>query len=279
MAHLVKRSLSADYTIDQRWKDYTALEHDTWRLLAETQVRVLKGRACDEYLTGLSRLPILGKGIPDFRELSEVLYSMTGWRVVAVPGLVPDGAFFDYLARRIFPAGQFIRNPQQLKYLEEPDVFHDVFGHVPLLSNSRIANYMEAYGRGGLKVLHQPNRLKQLARLYWYTIEFGLQKTKDGLLRIYGAGILSSSGESVYSLESRAPYRIDFDLERVMRTKYQISSFQDVYFAISSLEDLMEVTLQDFESIYSSLVSKQDIEIGLVYPCEHDISPNPKLAW
>ncbi|MBI5004246.1 phenylalanine 4-monooxygenase [Candidatus Kaiserbacteria bacterium] len=278
MAHLIKAALSANYTIDQRWKDYTKGEHDTWRLLAETQERVLLGRACEEYMNGLSRLPILGKGIPDFRELSEVLYGLTGWRVVAVPGLVPDGAFFDYLARRIFPAGQFIRNPRQLKYLQEPDVFHDVFGHGPLLADPTIADYMEAYGRGGLKVLHQPNRLKELARLYWYTIEFGLQRTKDGLLRIYGAGILSSSGESVFSLESHAPYRIDFDLERVMRTKYQISSFQDVYFVISNLKDLMEVTLQDFESLYGSLVSKQEIEIGLVYPYENDISPNPKLA-
>jgi phenylalanine-4-hydroxylase len=275
MAYIMRPPISADYTIDQRWQDYSVSEHATWRMLADTQSRVLPGRACEEYMRGLNRLPILGKGIPDFRALNEVLHGMTGWRVVAVPGLVPDGVFFDYLSRRIFPAGRFIRDLKQLEYLEEPDIFHDVFGHVPLLSNKWIADYMEAYGRGGLKVLHQPNRLKQLARLYWYTIEFGLQMTLDGL-RIYGAGILSSSGESIFSLESRAPYRVAFELERVMRTKYQISSFQDVYFVISSLQDLMDMTLQDFAPIYDSLVAKQDIDIGLVYPDEIDIPRNEK---
>ena len=253
-----------DWTIDQGWEGYTAEEHQTWVTLYERQAAILPGRACDEFLRGLEVLDLHGGGIPDFRRMNETLRSLTGWTVVAVPGLVPDDVFFDHLANRRFPAGQFIRTPEQLDYLQEPDIFHDVFGHVPMLTDPVFADYMAAYGRGGARAL----RLKQLhnlARLYWYTVEFGLLDTPEGL-RIYGAGIVSSRTESVFSLEDPSPNRIGFDLERVMRTPYRIDDFQQVYFVIPSLQHLLDSTLQDFGEIYMRVAGAEDIAIDAVAP-------------
>ena len=156
----------ADWTIDQGWERYTAEEHAVWQRLYERQAKLLPGRACDEFLDGLRRLPIAADAIPDFRRLSDVLTKATGWQVVAVPGLVPDEVFFEHLANRRFPAGQFIRRPQQLDYLEEPDVFPDVFGHVPMLMHPVLADYIQAYGVGGLRA-QRLGALPQLARVYW----------------------------------------------------------------------------------------------------------------
>jgi phenylalanine-4-hydroxylase len=179
-----------DWTIDQGWSDYTADEHAVWDLLYKRQMDVLPGRAAPEFLEGLKALDLGKGGIPEFEAMSDELEALTGWRVVAVPGLVPDEVFFDHLANRRFPAGQFIRKRDELDYLQEPDVFHDVFGHVPMLTNPVFADYMEAYGKGGLRSLDFA-ALKNLAALYWYTVEFGLIQTDEGL-RIYGAGIVSS---------------------------------------------------------------------------------------
>ena len=216
---------AADWTIDQGWEKYSAAEHATWKTLFERQTRLLPGRACDEFVQGMRDLPIGPGQIPDFRRLSDVLMQRTGWQVVAVPGLVPDDVFFEHLAQRRFPAGQFIRKPHQLDYLEEPDVFHDVFGHVPMLMHPAIADYLQAYGVGGLRA-RQLGVLDKLARVYWYTVEFGLVQQKDGR-RIYGAGIASSAAESVFALDDASPNRVRFDLERVMRTKYRIDDFQE----------------------------------------------------
>ena len=247
-----------DFTIEQDWQGYSATEHAIWRFLFERQQQLLAGRACGEYLDGLSALGVAAAGIPDFHQLSEALDRATGWRIVAVPGLVPDAVFFGHLARRRFPSTCFIRRPDQLDYLEEPDVFHDICGHVPLLMNPVFADYMQAYGQGGLKALRL-GHLQRLARLYWYTVEFGLIATPAGL-RIYGSGILSSAGESVYCLDDRRPHRLAFDLRRVMRTRYHINRFQDTYFVIDDFEQLFEATRPDFAPIYREVAALRDLD-------------------
>jgi phenylalanine-4-hydroxylase len=189
----------------------------------------------------------------------------TGWQVVPVEGLVPDDVFFDHLANRRFVAGRFIRRPDQLDYLQEPDVFHDVFGHVPLLADPTFADYMEAYGRGGQRA-SALGALDRLARLYWYTVEFGLVRTEAGM-RVYGAGIVSSFGESGFALDDPSPNRIGFDLCRVMRTPYRIDDYQQTYFVIDSFESLLRQTLEtDFEPLYSRLAAQFDLEIDAVLP-------------
>jgi phenylalanine-4-hydroxylase len=256
--------IRADYTIRQHWERYGAAQHGVWKTLFERQSKVLPGRACDEFLTGLQKLGLESDRIPDFEQMSDGLEKLTGWRVVAVPSLVPDEVFFDHLANRRFPAGQFIRSPSQLDYLEEPDVFHDVFGHVPMLAHPVFADYMQAYGKGGQRALNEFHALKNLARLYWYTVEFGLVAEPGGL-RIYGAGIVSSHTESIYALESPTPHRLAFGLERVMRTPYRIDDLQRLYFVIPSLQTLLDVTTKtDFAPLYQRLAQALDIAIETV---------------
>jgi phenylalanine-4-hydroxylase len=249
-----------DWTIDQGWSSYTVAEHATWKTLFERQTQLLPGRACDEFVQGMRDLPMDAHEIPDFRQLSEVLMPRTGWQVVAVPGLVPDDVFFEHLANRRFPAGQFIRKPHELDYLEEPDVFHDVFGHVPMLMNPAIADFIQAYGVGGLRA-QKLGKLANLARVYWYTVEFGLVKQADGL-RIYGAGIASSHSESIFALDDASPNRVAFDLPRVMQTDYRIDDFQETYFVINSLNDLLDLAKIDFAPLYEQIGSKPDIAPG-----------------
>ena len=245
----------ADWTIDQGWEHYSASEHAVWQTLFERQSRLLPGRACDAFVDGMRRLPIGAERIPDFRRLSEVLMHTTGWQIVAVPGLVPDEVFFDHLAHRRFPAGSFIRQPGQLDYLEEPDVFHDVFGHVPMLMNPVITDFVQAYGVGGLRA-QALGVLPLLARVYWYTVEFGLVQQPGGL-RIYGSGIASSLTETVFALEDPSPNRIGFDLERVMRTSYRIDDFQESYFVLDQLDDLLQLATIDFAPYYQRLQHQQ----------------------
>lgn len=243
---------NGDFTIDQGWENYTSEEHAVWDLLYKRQIEVLPGRAADEFLEGLKALDLGRGGIPNLEVISDELESLTGWRVVAVPGLVPDSVFFEHLANRRFPAGQFIRKREQLDYLQEPDIFHDVFGHVPMLTNPIFADYMEAYGKGGMRSLEWDS-LKNLAALYWYTVEFGLIKTDKGM-RIYGAGIVSSKTESIFALEDASPNRIGYDLERVMTTDYRIDDFQQTYFAIESYKQLFNTTVEkDFAPLYERM--------------------------
>jgi len=250
-----------DWTIAQRWADYTVAEHAVWKMLYERQTALLRGRACDEFVAGMQALPIAADRIPDFERLSDVLVPRTGWRIVAVPGLVPDEVFFDHLAHRRFPAGQFIRRADRLDYLEEPDVFHDVFGHAPLLMNPVIADFIQAYGVGGLRA-QRLGTLPLLARVYWYTVEFGLVQQAEGL-RIYGAGIVSSRAESVFAREDDSPHRIGFELERVMRTRYRIDDFQECYFVLDQLDDLLELAHIDFSPVYERAQQQRALE-----PCE-----------
>ena len=255
---------AADWTVPQAWSNYTAEAHATWVTLYERQMTVLQGRACPEFLAGLEALDLHGGGVPDFAALNAKLSALTGWTVVAVPGLVPESVFFDHLAERRFPAGRFIRRADQLDYLQEPDIFHDVFGHVPMLCDPVFADYMVEYGRGGQRAAGL-GQLEQLARLYWYTVEFGLLETPAGL-RICGAGIVSSATESRFALESASPHRIGFDLERVMRTRYRIDDFQQTYFVIPSLAELLRVTLEDFTPVYARLAEQPALAIDAVLP-------------
>ncbi len=250
----------ADWTIDQGWQNYTLGEHAVWKTLFERQAALLPGRACDAFVQGMRDLPIGAERIPDFRRLSEVLMRRTGWQIVAVPGLVPDEVFFEHLANRRFPAGNFIRKPDQLDYLEEPDVFHDVFGHVPMLMNPVIADFVQANGVGGLRA-RALGVLPQLARVYWYTVEFGLVRQPDGL-RIYGSGIASSFTESVFALDDASPNRIGFDLERVMRTNYRIDDFQESYFVLDDLDDLLKLATIDFAPVYARVGGQPELQPG-----------------
>jgi phenylalanine-4-hydroxylase len=243
--------MANDYTIPQRWEHYSAQDHAVWKTLFERQTALLPGLACAEFVEGMRQLPISAHGIPNFAELNDVLQQQTGWQVVAVPGLVPDEVFFEHLANRRFPSGNFIRGANQLDYLQEPDVFHDVFGHVPMLMHPVMADFIQLYGEAGLRA-QRIGKLAELARVYWYTVEFGLVREAQGL-RLYGAGIASSFTESVFSVQSDSPNRIAFDLERVMRTQYRIDDFQESYFVLESLDDLLALARIQFDPIYERL--------------------------
>jgi phenylalanine-4-hydroxylase len=246
-----------DFTIDQDWRSYSPAEHDRWDRLFRRSQAILKDRACDEFLAAMSALQLSEAGIPDLEKLSDRLEKITGWRIVPVAELVPDDIFFNHLANRRFPAGAFIRPEAQMDYLEEPDIFHDVFGHVPLLANPVFADFMQAYGKGGQRAIDL-GCLKNLARLYWYTVEFGLIHSAAGL-RIFGAGIMSSITESVFALESSSPHRVAFNLERVMRTNYIIDDFQQTYFVVDNFQSLLDECYRDFGPVYARIAAASDI--------------------
>ena len=255
----------ADYTCEQHWERYTAAEHDLYRRLYERQAAQLPGLACEEFIAAMKHLGEPDR-IPRFDQLSETLRRRTGWEVVAVPGLIPEEAFFALLAARRFPVTNWIRRPEEFDYVVEPDVFHDLFGHVPLLFDPMFADYMQAYGEGGLKA-SRLEACERLARLYWYTVEFGLIATPAGL-RAYGAGILSSAGELRYSVQSREPQRLGFDLERIMRTRYRIDSYQASYFVIDSFAQLFEATAPDFTPVYRRVADAGDLEADAQLPTD-----------
>ena len=258
-----------DYTCTQAYGQYTDADHDTYRRLYARQLSQLPGLACEEFIAAVQQLGAPDR-IPRFDAVSERLVRATGWQVVAVPGLIPEEAFFALLAARKFPVTDWIRTPGEFDYVVEPDVFHDLFGHVPLLFNPMFADYMQAYGVGGLKA-SRLDACELLARLYWYTVEFGLIATPAGL-RAYGAGILSSAGELRHSIVGAEPRRIAFELKRVMRTKYRIDSFQASYFVIESFSQLFEATAPDFAPVYRAVREQIDasgeVAAGEVMPQE-----------
>jgi len=265
--------------VEQPWDDYTATDHDVWRQLYQRQRELLLGRACDEFLQAQDAMGMTERQIPKFADLNQVLQAATGWTLMGVEGLLPELDFFDHLANRRFPVTWWIRRPEQVDYIEEPDLFHDLFGHVPLLMNPLFADYMAAYGRGGVKA-HGigPDALQNLTRLYWYTVEFGLIRQHDGL-RIYGSGIVSSKGESIHCLESDAPNRIGFNLERIMRTRYRIDSYQKTYFVIDSFEQLMDATHPDFTPIYASLSAQESIPAGNILEADEVFHRGTGEGW
>ena len=250
--------------VKQPWEGYTPTDHQVWATLFRRQREVLVGRACDAFLQAQDAMGMTPDAIPKFTDLNEALRAATGWELVGVEGLLPELVFFDHLANRRFPVTWWIRKPEQMDYLSEPDLFHDLFGHVPLLMDPVFADYLQCFGHGGVKA-HGigEDALMLLSRLYWYTVEFGLIRQPDGL-RIYGSGIVSSKGESIHCLESDAPNRLGFDLERIMRTRYRIDTYQKTYFVIDSFEQLMAATEPDFAPIYERLAKDESIPAGSV---------------
>ena len=265
--------------VEQPWDDYSDVDHGVWKALYQRQREILVGRASDEFLQAQDMMGMSPDRIPRFAELNAVLEAATGWTIVGVEGLLPELDFFEHLANRRFPVSWWIRRPDQLDYIEEPDLFHDLFGHVPLLMIPAFADYMQAYGRGGVKA-HGigTDALANLTRLYWYTVEFGLIRQHDGL-RIYGSGIVSSKGESIHCLESAAPNRIGFDLERIMRTRYRIDSYQKTYFVIDSFEQLMDATRPDFTPIYARVATHGAIPAGDVLDSDHVYQRGSGEGW
>jgi len=261
----------ADYTCPQDYAQYTAADHDTYRRLYARQLAQLPGLACDEFIDAVRQLGTPER-IPHYDEISERLTKATGWQVVGVPGLIPEEAFFALLAERRFPVTDWIRKPEEFDYIVEPDIFHDLFGHVPLLFDPTFADYMQAYGAGGLKA-SRLDACELLARLYWTTVEFGLINTPAGL-RAYGAGILSSAGELRHSLTSPQPRRVAFDLQRLMRSRYKIDSYQASYFVVDSFQQLFDATAPDFTPVYRAvrerIASDGEIEPGAVLPGERE---------
>jgi phenylalanine-4-hydroxylase len=248
--------------VEQPWSSYSAEDHATWATLFRRQRELLKGRASREFIDNQERFGMSAEAIPRYEELNAVLAKATGWQLIGVEGLLPELDFFDHLANRRFPVTWWIRRPDQIDYIAEPDLFHDLFGHVPLLLNPVFADYMQAYGCGGVKAHGiSAEALAHLTRLYWYTVEFGLIREEGGL-RIYGSGIVSSKGESIHCLESAAPNRIGFDLLRIMRTRYRIDTYQKTYFVIDSFDQLMQATLPDFTPLYASLAAQGSIPAG-----------------
>jgi phenylalanine-4-hydroxylase len=239
--------MATDYTVSQDWERYTDEEHARWRLLYARQAKLLKRFAAQEFLDGTATLDA-GDGIPDLEIASARLHRATGWRLVAVPGLIPETDFFAHLARRQFPVTNWIRKADEIDYLVEPDIFHDFFGHVPLLFNPVFADYMQLYGEKGAEA-QDLGMSKILVRLYWYMVEFGLIRTGNGL-KAYGAGMLSSAAETKFSIEDNSPNRLRFDLKRVMRTSYKIDDFQETYFVLDSFDELFEATRRDFAPLY-----------------------------
>ena len=265
--------------IEQPWDGYSETDHAVWRELYQRQRQLLVGRASDEFLAAQDAMGMTPDRIPKFTEINAVLKDATGWEIIGVEGLLPELDFFDRLANRRFPVTWWIRRPDQVDYIEEPDLFHDLFGHVPLLMLPVFADYMAAYGRGGVKAHGiNPDALVHLTRLYWYTVEFGLIRQPDGL-RIYGSGIVSSKGESIHSLESDSPNRIGFDLQRIMRTRYRIDSYQKTYFVIDSFDQLMEATRPDFTPIYEALADLPSFPAGDVQKDDRVIHRGSGEGW
>ena len=265
--------------VEQPWDGYTATDHQVWATLFRRQREVLVGRACDAFLDAQDAMGMTPDAIPKFTDLNVALRAATGWELVGVEGLLPELVFFDHLANRRFPVTWWIRKPEQMDYLSEPDLFHDLFGHVPLLMDPVFADYLECFGHGGVKA-HGigEEALMLLSRLYWYTVEFGLIRQDDGL-RIYGSGIVSSKGESIHCLESDAPNRLGFDLERIMRTRYRIDTYQKTYFVIDSFDQLMKATEPDFAPIYERLASEEGVPAGTVLSGDDVIHRGTGEGW
>ncbi|TMJ19651.1 MAG: phenylalanine 4-monooxygenase [Alphaproteobacteria bacterium] len=259
LTETIIKAQRGDWTIPQNWERFTREEHAVWDLLFARQSEELKGRAVSDFFSGLDVLKLSKPGIPDFDELNERLFARTGWTVVSVPGLVPDDVFFEHLSKRRFPAGNFIRARGSLDYIEQPDVFHDVFGHVPLLAQPAVADFMQAMGAEGLAAIEH-GALHRLSRLYWYSVEFGLAE-EAGETRLYGAGLLSSFGEAHFALESPKPRRRPFEIERVLRTRYRSDAFQESYFVIPSFDALLGM-LNDvaLPELYDALEGQPDLD-------------------
>ena len=257
--------VAADWTMPQKWSAFTAEQHETWRSLFDRQSAALDGYACRSFLGGLDILRKLTPGVPDFAELNALLKPVSGWEVVAVPGWIPNKPFFEHLANRRFPAANFLRPPEQIAYSEEPDMFHDIFGHVPMLTDPAFSDFLVAYGQAGLRA-EKLGASDFLGRLWLYTVEFGLV-VEDGELRAFGGGLMSSLAETVSALTAPEPRRIWLDIERVMRTGYHFDRLQQTYFVVAGFEELLRATEEtDFASIYRKIAGEPALEPGDGWP-------------
>lgn len=262
-----------DFRIGQTYESYSEEEHDIWRTLYRRQVGLLTEHAAPEFMAGLRLLDVDAQRIPMLEEASERLQRLTGFEVIGVPGLIPEADFFAHLAERRFPVTVWMRRRDELDYLVEPDLFHDFFGHLPMLAHTVFANFVQAYGAVGARARH-PAALKMLARLYWYTVEFGLVATPRGL-RAYGAGILSSSGETVYATRASGPARIGFDLQRVLRTNYLIDAYQKTYFVLDDIEQLFHSVLEaDFDRLFAQAGDLPAYEPDARLPTDQPVRSN-----
>lgn len=256
-----------DYTLSQDYGAYTAEDQAIWRTLVDRQLALLPQYGAAEFLEGVRLVGATRDAIPTLDAASASLKRLTGWQLVGVPGLVPETDFFAHLADRRFPITVWMRRLDELDYLVEPDFFHDFFGHVPLLAHPVFANYVQAYGALGARA-KTPGALKMLARLYWYTVEFGLIATRRGL-RAFGAGILSSSGETVFALRAKEPNRVAFDLQRVVRTEYLIDAYQQTYFVLEDFEQLFDSVLgADFDALFAEWADVPPYAANVVLPGE-----------
>jgi phenylalanine-4-hydroxylase len=253
--------VAANWTMSQNWAAFTAEQHATWRTLFDRQSAALRGYACRSFLDGLEILRKLQPGVPDFAELNALLKPASGWEVVAVPGWIPNEPFFEHLANKRFPAANFVRPPEQIAYSEEPDMFHDIFGHIPMLTDPAFSDFLVAYGQAGLRA-EKLGASDYLGRLWLYTVEFGLV-VEDGELRAFGGGLMSSLAETLSALTSAEPRRVWLDIERVMRTRYHFDEYQQTYFVVGGFADLLRTTEEtDFASIYRKIAGEPALEPG-----------------
>ncbi|MGH6650114.1 MAG: phenylalanine 4-monooxygenase [Sphingopyxis sp.] len=267
--------VAADWTMPQNWSAFSPEQHRTWRTLFDRQSTALDGYACRSFLKGLDILRQLTPGVPDFAELNALLKPASGWEVVAVPGWIPNRPFFEHLANRRFPAANFVRPPEQIAYSEEPDMFHDIFGHIPMLADPAFSDFLVAYGEAGLRA-EKLGASDFLGRLWLYTVEFGLV-VEDGALRAFGGGLLSSPAETLRALTSAEPRRIWLDIERVMRTDYHFDEFQRIYFVVESFEALLRATEDtDFAGVYRKIANDPALEPGDAWP--GDIAYDGRLS-
>ena len=253
--------VAADWTMPQNWQTFTADQHGLWRTLFDRQSVAVEGYACRSFLDGLDILRRLPAGVPDFSYLNALLKPASGWEVVAVPGWIPNQPFFEHLANKRFPAANFVRPPEQIAYSEEPDMFHDIFGHIPMLVDPAFSDFLVAYGEAGLRA-EALGASDFLGRLWLYTVEFGLV-VEDGELRAFGGGLLSSFAETVSALTSTGPQRIWLDVARVMRTKYHFDQFQQTYFVVEGFDELLRATEEtDFAGVYRKIADSPALEPG-----------------
>lgn len=256
---------AADWTLPQNWELFTDREHATWDKLAARQSEAMHSYACQAFIDGHEMLRLSDRGIPNLENLNHRLKAITGWEVVAVPGAIPNEAFFHHLAEKRFPAANFLRGEDSLDYNEEPDMFHDLFAHLPTLTDPVFADFMVAYGQAGLRAEAQGAE-DFLGELYVHTVEFGLIAERSSV-RAFGAGMLSSYAETVHAVTSPTVRRLRFDLPRVMRRKHLFDEFQKEYFVIDSFDELLRVTEEtDFATIYRELAGKPMLEPGEADP-------------
>lgn len=253
----------ADFRVPQHWERYSASEHDLWRKLHDRQMRIMPRYAARPVLDALRTLDYAAS-IPNLEQVSGALYCATRWRLVGVPGFIPDDAFFAHLEAREFPVTVWLRKPEEIDYLVEPDLFHDFFGHVPLLFDPVFADFLALYGKKGAEA-KRLGATDLLARLYWYTVEFGLIRERDGL-RAFGAGILSSFAETQFSIDDPAPNRVGFDLDRVLRTEYRIDDFQKTYFVIAGFDQLFQALQRELPPLYDAARNARPIAPDALTP-------------